>query len=215
VARERAALGLALACALAACAAPAVPGRVSGTASYRERIALPEGAVLRVTLLDVSLVGMPERVVAEREWRTTGQPPLPFSLEFAPGEIVRERRYALRAALRGPDGKTLFATPVAVPVLTHGAPVAVELWLQRSAAPSGPRVVAYDCADLSFRVELGAERARLLLPGRSVVLPHVAAASGAKYSDGRTTFWSKGDEASLALDGAEHAGCRARARPIP
>jgi putative lipoprotein len=208
----RTALGLALVCA---CAAPVAPGRVSGTASYRERIALPEGAVLRVTLLDVSLVGVPERVIAEGEWRAQSQPPIPFALDFAPGEIARERRYALRAALLGPDRKTLFATPVAVPVLTRGAPEAVELWLQRSATPSGPRVVAYDCAELSFRVELAAERARLLLPGRSLALPQVPAASGAKYSDGRTTFWSKGDEASLSLDGTEHAGCRARARPVP
>jgi putative lipoprotein len=202
----RAALGLVLAGALAgACAAPAGPVRVTGTASYRERIALPQGAVLRVTLLDVSLVGVPERVLVEREWRPESQPPIPFALELPPGEIARERRYALRAALRDADGRTLFATPVAVPVLTHGAPDAVELWLQRSAAPAGPRVVAYDCADLSFRVEVAAERARLLLPGRSLELP----------PDGRTTFWSMGDEASLALDGAEHAGCRARARPVP
>jgi putative lipoprotein len=207
-------LWLALALA-AACAAPAGPGRVTGTASYRERIALPAGAVLRVTLLDVSLVDAPERVIVERALRPAGQVPIPFALEFAREEIVRERRYALRAALLGPDGRTLFATPAAVPVLTHGAPDAVELLLQRSAAPAGARVVAYDCEGLSFRVELAAERARLLLPGRSLELPKAPAASGTRYSDGRSTFWSRGDEASLVLDGEEHAGCRARARPVP
>jgi putative lipoprotein len=211
--RARAALGLAL--ALGACAVPAGPSRVTGTATYRERSALPEGAVLRVMLLDVSLVDAPERVIAERELRPAGQVPIPFSLEFAGDEIVRERRYALRAALLGPDRRTLFATPAAVPVLTRGAPDTVELLLQRSAAPAGTRVVAYDCEGLSFRVELAAERARLLLPGRSLELPKAPAASGAKYSDGTTTFWSRGDEALLALDGAEHAGCRARARPVP
>jgi putative lipoprotein len=209
-----AALGLALVLS-AACAAPAGPGRVSGTATYRERIALPEGAVLRVTLLDVSLVDAPERVIAERELRPSGQVPIPFALEFASEEIARERRYGLRAVLLGPEGRPLFATPAAVPVLTHGAPDAVELLLRRSAASAATRVVAYDCAGLSFRVEVAAERARLLLPGRSIELTKAPAASGAKYSDGRTTFWSKGDEASLALDGAEHASCRARARPLP
>jgi putative lipoprotein len=198
-----------------ACAAPTRPGRVTGTATYRERIALPEDAVLRVTLLDVSLIGTPERVVAERDSRPTGQVPIPFALEFAREEIARERRYAVRAALLGPDGRTWFATPAAVPVLTGGAPDKVELLLRRSGAPAGPRVVAYDCNGLSFRAEVSAERARLLLPGRSLVLPHIPAASGAKYSDGTSTFWSRGEEASVVLDGVEYRGCRARARPVP
>jgi putative lipoprotein len=198
-----------------ACAAPAGPGRVTGTATYRERIAVPEGAVLRVTLLDVSLVDAPERVIAERELRSADQVPIPFALEFARNEIARERRYGLRAALLGPDGRALFATPAAVPVLTHGAPDAVELRLARPAPPAGPRVLAYDCHGLSFRVELTGERARLLLPGRSLVLPKAPAASGAKYSDGDDAFWSRGEEASLVLGGEEHAGCRLRARPVP
>jgi putative lipoprotein len=208
----RARLWLALVLAYA-CAAPAGPGRVTGTATYRERIALPEGAMLRVTLLDVSLIGVPERVVAEGE-QPAGGVPVPFELAFAREEIDRERRYALRAALLGPDRRTLFATPTAVPVLTRGAPDAVELLLRRS-APAGPRVVAYDCEGLSFRVEVAAERARLLLPDRSIALPQVPSASGAKYTDSGTTFWSRDEEASLTLDGAEHRGCRARARPVP
>jgi putative lipoprotein len=206
--RARLALALAL---LAACAGP---GRIAGTATYRERVTLPPGAVLRVTLLDVSLVDAPERVIAEGEW-PAGAVPIPFELAFAPEEIERDRRYGLRAALIGPGRRTLFATAAAEPVLTRGAPAAVELLLLRSAPPAGPRVVAYDCEGLSFRVELSAERARLLLPSGSRVLPQVPAASGAKYSDGAVTFWSRGEEASLALDGSEHRGCRARARPVP
>jgi putative lipoprotein len=76
-------------------------------------------------------------------------------------------------------------------------------------------VLAYDCAGFAFRVEVSRERARLLLPGRSVTLPAAPSASGAKYSDGSTTFWSQGDEASLRVDGVEHGGCRARARAVP
>jgi putative lipoprotein len=34
-----------------------------------------------------------------------------------------------------------------------------------------------------------------------VTLPQVAAASGARYSDGVSTFWNKGNEAMLELDG--------------
>ena len=202
----------------AACASPAGPARVCGTLGYRERIALPEGARARVTLLDISLIGAPERVVAEREIHPAGQVPIAFALDVAPGQIASERRYGLRATIAGPDGRTLWATAAAVPVLTQGAPDEVELRLERVSAASPPaatRLLAYDCGEFAFRVELAKERALLFLPGRSVTLAPVPAASGAKYSDGRTTFWSKGDEASLDVDGAEHTGCRVRRRPVP
>lgn len=201
---------------LAACAAPAGPARVTGSAGYRERKALPEGAALRVTLLDISLVDAPERVIAEREVRPVVAVPIPFAIDVPAGRIERERRYGLRAAIVGTDGRTLWATTSAVPVLTQGAPDEVELWLKRvgAAPPAGPRVVAYDCPGFSFRVELSRERALLLLPGRSLALPAVPSASGAKYSDGTQTFWTRSDETSLHLDGVDHAGCRARARPL-
>jgi putative lipoprotein len=216
----RAPLTAAVAAALvlaAACASPAGPGRVTGTLAYRERIALPEGAVARVMLVDVAAIGVPERVIAVTEIRPAGQVPIAFAIDFAPEQIEPERRYGVRATLAGPDGRPLWATPAAAPVLTQGAPETVELWLQRvsAAAPPGTRVLAYDCAGFAFRVEVSRERARLLLPGRSVTLPAAPSASGAKYSDGSTTFWSKGDEASLRVDGVEHGGCRARARPVP
>jgi putative lipoprotein len=77
-------------------------------------------------------------------------------------------------------------------------------------------VLAYACAAFAFRVEVAADGVRLALPeGRSLDLPAVPSASGAKYSDGRDTFWSKGDEATLTLDGVEHAGCRLARKPAP
>ena len=44
-------------------------------------------------------------------------------------------------------------------------------------------------------------RAVLSMPGRTMTLPQVVAASGARYSDGTTTFWNKGREATFELDG--------------
>jgi membrane-bound inhibitor of C-type lysozyme len=45
------------------------------------------------------------------------------------------------------------------------------------------------------------------LRGERTRLPHVPAASGAKYSDGSTTFWSKDDEALLELPGESYRDC--------
>lgn len=212
------AFGLVALALAAACASPVTPAQVTGTVTYRERIALPPGAVVRVTLLDVSLIDQPARVIAEHELRPAGQVPVAFALAFEPREIAKDRRYALHAVIEDASGAPRWASAAAAPVLTQGAPAEVELVLQRlaaAAAPAGTRVVAYDCDDLAFRVEVAKERALLFLPGRSVPLAHVASGSGAKYSDGNVTFWSKGDEASLTVDGIEHSGCRARARPVP
>lgn len=41
----------------------------------------------------------------------------------------------------------------------------------------------------------------LFLPGQTVRLPHVRAASGARYSDGGVTFWNQGQEATLERGG--------------
>jgi putative lipoprotein len=216
VSRRRVSALAALALA-AACASPAGPARLTGSVSYRERIALPPGALLRVTLVDVSLIGAPERVIAEREIRPEAQVPIPFVLELAPRQIDPERRYGLRASLSGPEGRVLWTTASAVPVLTQGAPDAVEVWVRRvsAAPPAGTRVLAYDCEGLSFHVEVAEQRALVFLPGRNVTLPRVPSGSGAQYSDGSATFWSKGEEALLRVDGEEHAGCRMRRRPVP
>lgn len=45
---------------------------VEGEASYRERIALPEDAVLTVQLADVSLADAPAAVIAERKVEPAG-----------------------------------------------------------------------------------------------------------------------------------------------
>jgi putative lipoprotein len=43
------------------------------------------------------------------------------------------------------------------------------------------------------------DSAWLTLPTREITLPHVQAASGAKYSDGTVTFWNKGNSARLEV----------------
>ena len=104
----------------AACASPAGPGRVTGSLAYRERIALPEGAVVRVMLVDISLIDAPERVLTEREIRLAGQVPIAFALDVPPGQIERERRYGVRATIAGPDGRPLWITAAWLGNPDHG-----------------------------------------------------------------------------------------------
>jgi len=79
-----------------------------------------------------------------------------------------------------------------------------------------PQTYVYECNEnYSFVARIEVEKAWLFLPKKTVPLSHVPSASGAKYSDGQITFWSKGDEAFIE-DGQEtHRNCRNnRARAI-
>jgi putative lipoprotein len=56
------------------------------------------------------------------------------------------------------------------------------------------------------------DRVVIELPERSLTLPQVVSASGARYSDGPTTFWNKGREATFEVDGRKQT-CRERREP--
>lgn len=135
--RRLAGLGL-VALGLVACASSAGPAQLTGSVTYRERIALPPGAFVHVALLDVSLVGTPARVIAQREIRPTGQVPIPFVLEYDRAAIDPAHRYGLRATITGADGRLLFANVTTVPVFRAGAPEAAAIVVQRVQAGPGP-----------------------------------------------------------------------------
>ena len=65
----------------------------------------------------------------------------------------------------------------------------------------------YECDGLDFTVHMRADGITLWLPDRPVALPQVRAASGAKYQGEGMTFWSKGDEALVEIDGKRYSGC--------
>lgn len=68
---------------------------------------------------------------------------------------------------------------------------------------------AYTCTDgHEFVVRIGKEVAVLHQRGAIATLRHERSASGAKYSDGTITLWTKGQEALLEEVGAIHRECR-------
>ena len=57
--------------------------KVTGSVTYRERIALPPSAVVTVKLVDVSLADAPSVLIAEQVIRTEGrQVPFEFALDY-------------------------------------------------------------------------------------------------------------------------------------
>ncbi len=101
--------------------------RVAGTATYRERIMPPEGAVLTIRVVDVSLADVPAPVLAEESFDVTAVP-VAFELFVDPDAIDEGRRYALRAELSDPE-RLRWTTDTVYPVLTQDAPERPELIL--------------------------------------------------------------------------------------
>jgi len=112
---------------------------ITGTVTYRERIALPSDAAIDVQLVDTSVADVAVQTVAESMLNAEGrQVPIPFTLNYDPALIVPTHRYSLRATIRSGDGMLLFSTTQAYPVLTHGAPSKVNLILHTVGHGSKP-----------------------------------------------------------------------------
>ncbi len=128
-------------------AASAEETRIRGTATYRERMALPPGTVLEVALEDIARADAPATRIAEARIPVERQVPIPFVLAFDPARLDPRGRYALRATLSR-DGQVLFRTDT-IHVVRPGQaePVALHLVRDGSAAVpapgfAGPRWVA-------------------------------------------------------------------------
>lgn len=105
--------------ALAAGAA-AWAGTLEGTATYRERVALPPGAVFEAVLQDVSRADAPAKELGRAKIDPAGQPPFRFEIAYDDADVQPRRRYAVRATVRHQDG-LLFTTDRNYPVLAGEA----------------------------------------------------------------------------------------------
>lgn len=79
--------------------AAAQDGIVTGTATCRERIALPRGSVLEVSLLDISRDDAPPGRIVTARIEVTGQVPIPFMLRYDTRRIEQGKTYAVEATL--------------------------------------------------------------------------------------------------------------------
>jgi uncharacterized lipoprotein YbaY/heat shock protein HslJ len=102
----------------------------SGTATYRERIALPDGSELEATLIDVSRADAAAEVIGRTRFPAPAGPPIRFSIEYDPERIDPAHRYAVRAKIVHGD-RLLFTTDTHYPALTQDAPASAEVLLRR------------------------------------------------------------------------------------
>ncbi len=120
-----------------------VTGPVTGVATYRERIALPPGAVFEAVLEDVTLADAPATVVGKTVIDNP-MPPIHFTIPFDPTDISPSRRYSVRARILV-DGQLRFTSDTIHRVLTGGAGNTVEILLKAVRA-SSPKPASGDPA---------------------------------------------------------------------
>ena len=109
--------------------------RVTGTASYRERIAMPPGVVFEAALEDISLADAPAMTIGLVRVEDAGNPPYDFAIDYEPGRIDPTRTYSVSAQLMH-DGKLLFVSDTVHPVLTRGAPDNVNIRMVQVQRPA-------------------------------------------------------------------------------
>ncbi|MBE0627877.1 MAG: YbaY family lipoprotein [Burkholderiales bacterium] len=200
---------------IAACEAT----RVTGTVSYRERLGLAPGSLVIVTLEDTSKADAKATLLGEvRITIERNQAPIAFAIEVEPGHIDPRHRYALRARILDPQGALRWTSTRAYPVITGGHPSSVDVQVEAirsrgtvpGAAPPPSRNLVYACDEREFLVRMSPGQAELVLPDRTLVMPQVPAASGARYQEGRTDFWNQGNEARFEVAGKIYPACMRR-----
>ena len=109
---------------------------VTGTAFYRQRIAMPEGAVFEAVLLDVSRMDVAATTIGSTRIENPGNVPIAFEIAYDPTKIDERMSYSVRATIH--VGDRLWATTDQhYPVLTRSGGNEVELLLQLVASPGG------------------------------------------------------------------------------
>ncbi|MDX8530833.1 YbaY family lipoprotein [Mesorhizobium sp. VK25A] len=92
---------------------------LSGTVTYRERIALPPSAVIEVRLLEVSRADAPATTISKTTIRPKGGVPVHYKLRYDSAKIQRRHRYVVRARILIGD-ELWFMSTEAYPVFTEG-----------------------------------------------------------------------------------------------
>jgi uncharacterized lipoprotein YbaY/heat shock protein HslJ len=126
-------LGLALIGACTTSTPEPATASITGTATYRERMMLPPGAVLEVLLEDVSRADAPADVIARTETKATHAPPYEFTLTYDPARIVAGHRYNVRARIVV-SGILVFQSDAGYSVLGAGNVTHVDILLKLASA---------------------------------------------------------------------------------
>ena len=135
------------------------------------------------------------------------QVPIPFALGVDRATLLPGVRYAVRGGILA-AGRPAWATE---PLVVDTTAECLELG-ELVMAPVRARgfTSSLRCGDRTITVGFQGDLLRLEADGEAIGLQQVVSASGARFSahtDPPTTFWSKGDRATLVLHGVTYPEC--------
>ena len=107
-------------------------GKVTGSVTYREKVAFDSTWTVSVTLADVARSDAKGTVVSTQNIKNAHGVPVPFELLYDPSGIDSTHGYAVTATI-AQDGRVLWASKMRHAVLTRGAPSHVDIIIQRVA----------------------------------------------------------------------------------
>ncbi len=125
---------------------------VSGSVTYRERIALTPEATLIVELRDVSYADAPAPLIARQTIDGPGQAPIRFRVEYNREDIDERNTYSIQAKIIESDGRLAFINDTTHEVITRGNPNNVDMLLVLVQPP--PDLVEEGAADWRTWVEV-------------------------------------------------------------
>jgi len=105
---------------------------IAGSATYRERMALPPDAVFEASLEDVSRADAGAIVLGRTQIKSPGQPPIHFTISYDSSRVEPQHRYGIRARILV-GTQLFFTTDTSYPVSLN-APAPIEILLVRSSA---------------------------------------------------------------------------------
>lgn len=104
---------------------------VTGSVTYTEEIVPAADWVTQVELVLIPLEGESEQVIASQDVTGFTAIPIPFSIQFDPGQIDPDRDYIVRAKILDSGGTLQFQSTAVVPVITKERPATgVEIVVQ-------------------------------------------------------------------------------------
>lgn len=89
------------------------PGTIDVSVLYRERIMVPPGSTVRVTLSDVSKMDVPATEISSVSQEISTGPPYRLTVDYDPEKILDRHRYSLKARIEH-NRKLLFISTYAI-----------------------------------------------------------------------------------------------------
>ena len=133
--------------------------QVRGTATFRERVRLPAGAVFEATLEDATRAGAPGSVLGRTHIAAPGSAPIRFVIDYDESRVEPRHVYVVRARVIVGSRQRFVADP-GDRVLTWGHGRHASLMLQRSNAPVTPEPGDVASSDMPARDLARREAAR-------------------------------------------------------